>query len=207
MAGLPDSPTEPDWGPRRRRSNVAERNRIAPRSRRVDAPDRDPIPSPDPPCTVGESSREAAPLPIPEFAQWARNPRTALTFDGPGGVIALERDDVHRIELAGLPETPGTRVPRRLFLAANAGSFQVPSFVKSARAFVRDIKEARYVARMNAYLAGDIIEVPIQTSGLWEANFAELKLEPDAPMSVEYAQLRSWYVMSMRSGLVILPED
>lgn len=154
-----------------------------------------------------EPSSKAAPLPIPEFSRWACAPRTAHTFDVTGGVIELKRYDVHRIKLAGFPDTPGTREPRRLFLAAITGYFQVPSFAKSAGAFVRNLKEARYVARMSAYLAGDVVEVPIKTSGLWEANLAEMKLLPNTPMSVGYEQLRSWYVMSMRSGRVVLPED
>lgn len=116
-------------------------------------------------------------------------------------------EDVHRIELAGLPDTTSTRVPRRLFLADKTGSFQVPYFVKLAREFVRNLKEASHVARMNAYFSSDIVEVPIQASVFWEANFAELKLVPNTPMYVEYAQLRSWYVIYMRSGRVVLPDD
>lgn len=161
MSGFPDSRTSPDWSPHRRRSTVPERNQTAPRPWRAADSESDPSPAPDTPCTVGEPLSEAAPLPIREFSQLARAPGTVLTFDGPGGVLALERDDVHRIELEGLPDTTGMRVPRRLLLAANTGSFQVPSFLKSARAFVLNLKESRYGARMNDFLATDIIDVPI----------------------------------------------
>lgn len=70
--------------------------------------------------------------------------------------MELERDYVHRIEMEGLPDTPATREPRRLFLAANTGYFQVLSFNISAPAFVGNVKESRYVGRIIAYLAVDI---------------------------------------------------
>lgn len=47
----------------------------------------------------------------------------------------------------------------------------------------------------------------IQKKGLWEANLAELQLGPDNPMSVEYAQLSSWYVIYMWYWLVVMQDD
>lgn len=60
---------------------------------------------------------------------------------------------------------------------------------------------------MNDYLAGDIEDVPIQTTGLWEENFFELRLVLDTPMSVEYAQLRYFYVISMRAGSFVIQAE
>lgn len=72
-------------------------------------------------------------------------------------MLALKMDDLHQIELAGLTNTHGTRVPRHLFLSANTGDFQVPSFNKSTHAFVQNLKEHRYLAGISSFLPGKIV--------------------------------------------------